>query len=81
MKAASAVSPMSRSARMLDDEDLWDVARAARFLGVSRSWLYHRTEAGELPYRKIGALLRFVPAELRAWVDAQMGRVPRASAV
>ncbi len=81
MRTTRTILPASQSARMLDDEDLWDVGRAAQFLGVSRSWLYHRTEAGELPYRKIGALLRFVPAELRAWVDAQTGGAPRAAAV
>ncbi len=56
---------------LLADEDLWDVARAAQFLGMSVSWTYRAAETGVLPYRRIGSRLRFVPAELRSWVQAQ----------
>jgi excisionase family DNA binding protein len=56
------------------DEDLWDVARAAQFLSMSVSWTYRAAENGVLPYRRIGSRLRFVPSELRAWVNAQAAR-------
>jgi len=57
--------------KTITDEDLWDVARAARFLGMSVSWTYRAAENGVLPYRRIGSGLRFVPTERRAWVNAQ----------
>jgi predicted DNA-binding transcriptional regulator AlpA len=56
-----------------DGENLWDVARAAGFFGMSKSWVYREAEGGNLPYRRIGGRLRFVPAELRAWADRQRG--------
>ncbi len=58
----------------LVDEALWKPKRTAEFLGMSVHWVYRSAERGELPYRKIGASLRFIPAEIRAWVDqSRMG--------
>ena len=51
------------------DTQLWDVRAAARFLKRSVSWVYHKAEDGTLPVRRLdGWGVRFVPAELRAWV-------------
>lgn len=49
-------------------EELWDVEQAARFLRVSRSWVYQRVEAAKLPYLRVGGLVRFEPAVLREFV-------------
>jgi predicted DNA-binding transcriptional regulator AlpA len=51
------------------DNELWDVRAAAKFLKRSVSWVYHKAEDGTLPVRRLdGWGVRFVPAELRAWV-------------
>jgi predicted DNA-binding transcriptional regulator AlpA len=53
------------------DDELWDVRAAARYLKRSVSWVYHRAEDGTLPVRRLGGWgLRFIPGELRAWVEA-----------
>jgi predicted DNA-binding transcriptional regulator AlpA len=53
------------------DDELWDVHAAARFLKRSVSWVYHRAEDGSLPVRRLGGWgLRFIPGELRAWVES-----------
>jgi hypothetical protein len=53
------------------DDELWDVHAAARFLKRSVSWVYHRAENGSLPVRRLGGWgLRFIPGELRAWVES-----------
>jgi predicted DNA-binding transcriptional regulator AlpA len=66
---ASTGSP--RGAALPPDDELWDVRAAARFLKRSVSWVYHRAEDGTLPVKRIGGWgLRFIPAELRAWVEA-----------
>lgn len=52
-------------------DTLWDATDVARYLKVSRSWVYHRAEAGLLPYLRIGSLLRFEPAAIRAHVREQ----------
>jgi excisionase family DNA binding protein len=49
-----------------DDDQLWDANDVARYLKVSRSWVYHRAEAGQLPCVRVGGLLRFDPAAIRA---------------
>ena len=59
------------------DDELWDVRAAARYLKRSVSWVYHKAEDGTLPVRRLGGWgVRFIPAELRAWVErgASLGR-------
>ena len=64
-------TPASRGEGELPpDNELWDVHAAARFLKRSVSWVYHKAEEGTLPVKRIGGWgLRFIPAELRAWVE------------
>jgi len=75
--------PRARTARTLNtalppDDELWDVQAAARFLKRSVSWVYHRVEDGTLPVKRLaGWGVRFIPSELRAWVQdggARRGR-------
>lgn len=64
-------------AELPPDSELWDVHAAARFLGRSVSWVYHKAEDGTLPARRLGGWgIRFIPGELRAWV-ASDGRGAR----
>lgn len=46
-------------------ESLWSVQDVARYLGMSRSWVYRQAEAGELPHIKLGHAVRFVPDQIR----------------
>jgi excisionase family DNA binding protein len=50
---------------------LWDAREAASFLKVSRSWIYARVERDEMPYIRVGGLIRFVPSQLRDWTFAK----------
>ena len=53
------------------DDELWDVRAAARYLKRSVSWVYHKAEDGTLPVRRLGGWgIRFIPGELRAWVES-----------
>jgi excisionase family DNA binding protein len=52
-------------------EALWTAEDVAGYLRVSRKTVYHWAEAGTIPHRKLGALLRFVPAEVRAWAEGR----------
>lgn len=47
-------------------DGLWDANDVAAYLKVSRSWVYHRAEAGQLPCVRVGGLLRFDPTTIRA---------------
>ena len=52
----------------IETNELWTAEDVARFLKTSRSWVYHRAQAGQLPCVKIGGLLRFDPVAIRALV-------------
>jgi excisionase family DNA binding protein len=58
--ASSSRAPVS------NHDGLWDANDVARYLKVSRSWVYHRAEAGQLPCVRVGGLLRFHPVSIRA---------------
>jgi hypothetical protein len=66
-----AAGPSAQPAALPPDTELWDVHAAARFLKRSVSWVYHRAEDGSLPVKRLsGWGLRFIPGELRAWVES-----------
>ena len=46
-------------------EPLWDAHDVAAYLKVSRSWVYQKTDAGLLPYIRVGALKRFSPRQIQ----------------
>jgi excisionase family DNA binding protein len=54
-------------------ETLWDARDVARYLKVSRSWVYQKAEAGLLPHLKVGGLVRFVPERIREFALATAG--------
>lgn len=51
-----------------EDRLLIDVYEASELLGLKVSRLRTAVFRGEIPYRKIGGLVRFVPSELKDWV-------------
>jgi excisionase family DNA binding protein len=58
--------PIARAPVTTNLDGLWDANDVARYLKVSRSWVYHRAEPGQLPCVRVGGLLRFDPATIRA---------------
>jgi len=56
------------------EELLWTVPDVARLLRASTSWVYKAAERDQLPYIRIGAMLRFEPAAIRAWLAARRSR-------
>ncbi len=66
----SAVSPSV-------EERLWTVDDVARYLTASRSWVYKAAERGDLPCLRIGSMLRFDPAAVRAFANGAASRQGR----
>ena len=54
-------------------ETLWDARDVARYLKVSRSWVYQKAESGMLPHVKVGGLVRFVPGRVRDFATGSAG--------
>jgi excisionase family DNA binding protein len=63
-----------------EDRLLIDICEASEFLGLKVSRLRTAVFRGEIPYRKIGGLVRFVPSELRGWVTSSTNGLSRISA-
>jgi excisionase family DNA binding protein len=59
--------------------NLWDAQDVARYLKVSRSWVYQRAEAGLLACVRVGGLLRFRPDIVRAIANEGAARPKKAS--
>lgn len=59
-------------------EPLWDAKDVATFLKASRSWVYLKTNSGELPHRRMGGLIRYEPEVIKAYARGELkpsGRV------
>jgi hypothetical protein len=50
------------------EETTWKAKDVATYLQASEGWVRRAAAAGRLPCKKIGGLLRFDPAEIRALV-------------
>lgn len=60
-----------RPAEVPADDDLLDACAAAKLLGVSESWLYHRSK---LPFRvKVGGKLKFRRSGIDRWLKQRQG--------
>ncbi len=72
------IAANASEAQLPPDNELWDVRAAAKFLRRSVSWVYHKAEDGTLPVKRLGGWgLRFIPGELRAWVETGGAAKPR----
>jgi excisionase family DNA binding protein len=49
--------------------NLWNVHDVAAYLKASTSYVYKAAERGQIPCHRLGALLRFVPDEVKAWAQ------------
>lgn len=67
--------------RLAPIKPLWDAKDVAAFLKTSRSWVYMQAEAGKIPHRKFGGLVRFDEDEIRAWARGEEVEVSRVSVI
>ena len=79
MSAPSKLPPMSPSmpnaqltAAVLPEDRLWTVRDAARYLTSSESFVYKAVQAGRLPCLRIGAMVRLLPEQVRAFATASV---------
>jgi excisionase family DNA binding protein len=54
------------------DDVLWTVDDVARYLRVSKSWVYQGVAAGRVPCIRVGALVRFDPVAFKAWAAGKL---------
>jgi excisionase family DNA binding protein len=59
----------TRDADSAPDRDRFLTAEeVADFLQVNTSWVYDRARRGDIPHVRLGRYVRFIDADIRAWV-------------
>ena len=53
------------------EDTLWTVSECARYLNMSKSWVYKMADEGALPCAKLGNRLRFHPARVREFATSR----------
>ncbi len=53
----------------ISSRGIWNVQDVAQYLNVSVGHVYNLKSKGEIPYRKRGKLLRFIPSEIFDWIN------------
>jgi predicted DNA-binding transcriptional regulator AlpA len=64
------VATAPRGAPIGGDDDVLDVTAAMTVLKLGRNAVYDGCARGQIPHRRIGKLLRFSHAGLRAWLSS-----------
>lgn len=62
---------MSTHARKVVLEKLLEPRELAARLNVSREAVYDKVKRGELPFVRIGRLIRFDPVKIEEWLERQ----------
>ena len=57
---------------ILADDRLWTVPDVARYLRVSKSWVYQHAADGTLPSLNVGGVRRFDPPDIKRWARGEL---------
>ena len=60
-----------------EDDSILDLDGLAKYLSVTRNWIYQQTHINAIPHHKLGSQLRFRKRDIDKWLDAQ--KVPSTS--
>ena len=59
-----------------NDDVIFDIKDLCKYLNVSEKWVYERTRFNEIPFFKIGNILRFRKRDIDKWIESY--KVPAA---
>ncbi len=68
-EVAKILAPLLATQPVKKDAPLLGVKELAQYLGVSVQWVYERVQLKEIPYIKVGKLLRFRKSDIDGWLD------------
>ncbi len=55
---------------VIETDNIFTVETLARYLRVSKQWVYERVHLKEIPYIKMGKFPRFRKMEIDSWLDS-----------
>jgi excisionase family DNA binding protein len=59
---------------------LFDIKQISQYLNIKEKTIYYKVESGEIPYYRIGGLIRFKKDEIDAWLEACRSKNRQAAA-
>ena len=68
-EVAKILAPFLATQPFKKDDPLLGVKELAEYIGVSIQWIYERVQLKEIPYIKVGKLLRFQKWDIDSWLD------------
>jgi excisionase family DNA binding protein len=58
------------------DQEYLTIEQLANYLNFKRSTLYLKVSSGEIPFYRIGHLIRFKKIEIEGWIEGKKGNPP-----
>lgn len=65
------MSPTTKPGTFEHEERLMTVKDVQKMLRASRGWVYAAVQQGKIPHLRLGAMVRFDPVVVRAWLAQQ----------
>ncbi|MFT6071028.1 MAG: putative DNA-binding transcriptional regulator AlpA [Bacteriovoracaceae bacterium] len=62
-------SQITSSDNLLFNNRIWNIDDVARFTGFAKGTIYNMTSRREIPHRKRGKKLFFIPDEIMNWIE------------
>ncbi len=69
-RVISKLMPLLSKQNNPDNDILFDVKGLCEYLNVSDKWVYERTHQNEIPFIKVGGLLRFRKKDIDRWLNS-----------
>ena len=69
-EVSKILAPLLATQPIKKDDPLLGAKELAQHLGVSVQWVYERVQLKEIPYIKVGKLLRFRKSNIDTWLDS-----------
>lgn len=69
-EVVKALKPLLNS--KIDGDTIFNIESLCEYLHVEQDWIYKRTARKEIPYIKVGGLLRFRKKNIDKWLESCM---------
>ncbi len=68
-RLAERLKLVAKDPQKSNDDELFTVESLAKYLSVSKQWVYERIHLNEIPYIKMKKFPRFRKSEIDKWLD------------
>ncbi|MGE4542706.1 MAG: helix-turn-helix domain-containing protein [Pedobacter sp.] len=69
LDVAKYLKPLLSISKSSEPDQFYDVAGLAKYLNVSRDWIYKKVSQHNIPYMKTGRLIKFRKSSIDRWME------------